>query len=267
MSFCAISTAHQILGKTNGAASLHTPKKTDWADSDEDDDFIAKFSALKNPRIFSLEQQLEQKENSIEALNSVLDTKNVRIVELEDIVEHKDHLVSSLEKEMEAKDSQIEQLKVKNNKQFLYVQELVAEVDEKSRRIRDLESELNENCTRIRELEVDCESQTQVSVAETGKTDPKTETVATEMSSSTPTDKGQADKAPFPTAPAVCPSIPLPADQITEGQSLKQEKTDLSVEPESLDKSTKYASFDDLKEQRRYIALATSLRRAKKAHL
>ncbi|OAK93825.1 hypothetical protein IQ06DRAFT_364161 [Phaeosphaeriaceae sp. SRC1lsM3a] len=210
----ATEKSHMVLkGKSNRVSTTTTSTKTDWADSDEDDEFMASFSAFKNPRIVSLEQQLEQKDVSIEALNAVLDTKNVRIAELEHIVERNDHLIASLENEMEMKDANIEQLHTTNHKQFLYVQELVSEVDGKSRRVQDLEAEIDQRCARIRELEVDLESQTQVSVDGTEKSDPKTDTMATEVINPVPASKAQADEAAPHAALSVCSPIITPVDQ------------------------------------------------------
>lgn len=211
---------------------------------------MASFSAFKNPRIVSLEQQLEQKDVSIEALNAVLDTKNVRIAELEHIVERNDHLIASLENEMEMKDANIEQLHTTNHKQFLYVQELVSEVDGKSRRVQDLEAEIDQRCARIRELEVDLESQTQVSVDGTEKSDPKTDTMATEVINPVPASKAQADEAAPHAALSVCSPIITPVDQVTEDHSEKSRYTDVPSISAPLDCSTDAAPMQALEEQR-----------------
>lgn len=220
--------AHENTGKANGA--VQTPKKKDWADSDGDDDFLASFSALKNPRIVSLEQQLESKDVSIEALNAVLDTKNVRIAELEDIVEHNHHFVGSLEKEVKNKDADIEKLREETQKQFLYVSELVGEVDEMGRRFEELQKELDQKCARIRELEADSESQTLVSLDDTVKTATKTENTTIDVSDSATVDKVQDNEASPQEVHAVESPVPSPAEEVSEDTSEKPASLESSAD-------------------------------------
>lgn len=148
----ANTATHSMTGMANGASASFTPKKTDWADSDDDEDFIASFSAKKNPRITALEAEVVQQVAQIVTLEAAVSTKDVRTAELEVTVQEKDLHIADLESQVEDKDTTVEQLKTENRTQFLYVQELVGEVDEKSRRIHQLESELEEKCIRIREL-------------------------------------------------------------------------------------------------------------------
>lgn len=165
----ATPVTDRITGMANGTPVTSTPKKTDWADSDDDEDFLASFSAKKDPRIVSLENEVAQKDANIEALDAVVSMKAARIAELEGVIGGKALHIANLEMEVEKKDATVEKLKSENHTQFLYVQELVGEVDEKSRRIDKLETVLDDKCVRIRELEqdaADSSSQTQVSTEE-----------------------------------------------------------------------------------------------------
>jgi uncharacterized coiled-coil protein SlyX len=158
-----VATYHDS-GIANGTPASATPKKHDWADSEDDDDFIASFSAQKNPRITALENKAAHQDARIEALESIVESKDTRIAQIEDVVEEKVQRIISLEMDAQAKDAILEKLRTDNHTQFLYVQELVGEVDEKTRRVQELEIELDNRGARIRELEMDLESQTQVSV-------------------------------------------------------------------------------------------------------
>ncbi|KAF2824904.1 hypothetical protein CC86DRAFT_48432 [Ophiobolus disseminans] len=143
-----------LKGMANGTSPGSTPKKTDWADSEDDDEFMASFSAKKAPRMTSLENDVAHKNAVIEGLEAVVGTKDARIQQLEDVVALKEHHISDLEAETKEKDMQAEKLQDDNHTQYLYVQELVAEVDEKNRRIQALETELDVKGARIRELEM-----------------------------------------------------------------------------------------------------------------
>lgn len=149
-------------GTTNGTMPS-TPKQTDWADSEDDEDFYAAFSATKDPRIVKLEHEVAHKSSRIEELENTLGMKDMRITQLEGFVEEKVGEVVGLEAAVEDKDARIIELKNDNHVQYLYVQELVAEVDEKARRIMKLEGELDVKATRIHELEMESESNTQAS--------------------------------------------------------------------------------------------------------
>jgi hypothetical protein len=156
------ASTHRNVGMANGALLTLTPKKHDWADS-EDDDSLASFSAQKSPHITALENEVAHKDARIEALESVVESKDVRIVQLEDVVEEKEQRIISLVTDAQESDAEIEKLRSDNHTQFLYVQELVGEVDEKTRRIQELETELDNKGAHIHELETDSESQTRVS--------------------------------------------------------------------------------------------------------
>jgi hypothetical protein len=165
------TTTDHAAGMTNGASATSTPKKPNWADSDEDDDFIASFPTKKETRLATLEAELADKTARTESLEGVVSTKDARIAQLEDVVKEKDHRILDLEAVVDAKNADIEKLKADNHAQFLYVQELVAEVDEKSRCIRDLETELDIKGARNCELEEGLESVTQVSVGKAPEAD------------------------------------------------------------------------------------------------
>jgi hypothetical protein len=186
----------RITGMDNGSPAISTLRKTDWADSDDDEDFIASFSAKKNPRVIALEHEVVEKDTNIETLNVVIATKDVRIAELEETVGEKELHIATLEADVEEKDTQLEKLKSDNHTQFLYVQELVGEVDEKSRRVQQLETELDGKCARIRELEEsesESSPETQVSADELVKVDlPE---AAAQAGLDTSTAKAIADEA------------------------------------------------------------------------
>ncbi|KAH4187588.1 hypothetical protein HBI24_166480 [Parastagonospora nodorum] len=155
------TATESMAGMTNGASATFTQKKTNWADSDDDEDFIASLPDRKSPRITALEAEVVQQVAQIVTLEATVSTKDVRIAELEVVVKEKDTYIADLESNVEEKETTAEQLKTENHTQFLYVQELVGEVDEKSRRVHQLESELDEKCVRIRELESKLESESE----------------------------------------------------------------------------------------------------------
>jgi hypothetical protein len=209
---------HRNSGMTNGAPATPTPTKHDWADSEDDDDFIASFSAQKNPRITTLENEAAEKDARIEALGSVIDTKDARIAQLEDVVEENEQRIASLEADAQEKDAKVEKLQRENQTQFLYVQELVGEVDEKQRRINELETELDNKGARIRELEIDSESQTLLSVDDVEKDDlmkpaAQPETVAADTKDGAPVASAPIEPADPEAAPVVSSSTePSQAD-------------------------------------------------------
>jgi uncharacterized coiled-coil protein SlyX len=149
----ATPATNRVTGMANGASATSTPKKIDWADSDDDEDFLTRVTGTKNPRIISLENEVAEKGAKVETLDAVVSTKDAHIAKLEDVVKEKDLHIANLESEVEEKDASIEELRSGNHTQFLYVQELVGEVDEKSRRIHKLEIELDHKCAQIPELE------------------------------------------------------------------------------------------------------------------
>lgn len=122
-----------ILGTTNGV------KKSNWADSDGEEDFLTSFTSTE--RVKELEETVTAKDARITDLTTAVQEKDTRIAELE---------------------STLDELQKENHKQFLHVQKLVAEVDEKDRRIAALETEVDQHCATIAELGVG-ENSTQVS--------------------------------------------------------------------------------------------------------
>jgi len=187
-------------GMANGTAPSSTPKKTDWADSDDDEDFLASFSAKKNPRVTTLESEVAQKKAVIEGLEATVGAKDARIQQLEDVVAEKALHMSGLEADMEEKDAHVEKLKDENHTQYLYVQELVAEVDEKSRRVQELETELDVKGARIRELEMEAQPKPRTRDSAEDAEEPdhdvavNKEAVSHSTDNATPTDKEMADQ-------------------------------------------------------------------------
>ncbi|KAF1935007.1 hypothetical protein EJ02DRAFT_507269 [Clathrospora elynae] len=141
-----------VLKGTNGAAdgngaTASTPngKKTDWADEDEDDNFVAQFTTeLKDPRLTSLENTVTVKSERVKELEATVTTKDLRIEMLESAVAEKGDKIADLESVVAENNAKIEQLRKENNEQYIHVQELVGEVDEKDRRIEQLEAEIEE---------------------------------------------------------------------------------------------------------------------------
>jgi hypothetical protein len=218
-STAALTTAtHRVSGVTNGAPATPTATKHDWADSEDDNDFIASFSAQKNPRITTLELEVTEKDARIEALESVVDAKDARVAQLEDVADAKEQHIASLEADAHEKEAKIEKLRRENHTQFLYVQELVGEVDEKQRRIDELETELDNKGARIRELEMDSGSQTEVSSTDVGKDDllkpvAQTETAKADSDNGSPVDLAQAEQPVSDAVPVVASSTePTQAD-------------------------------------------------------
>lgn len=155
-----------LKGTANGATKTSTPtssngKKTDWADSEDEDEFLTGFS--KPPRVITLENEVARKDARIGELEAVVGIKDVRIGELEGQVEEQSHVISSLQTHVEDYSALVSDLKHGQSEQSLYVQELVAEVDEKGRRIGQLEVELDEKGAIIRDLEMKAVAQTRVS--------------------------------------------------------------------------------------------------------
>jgi len=227
----ANTATHSIAGMENGASASFTPKKTDWADSDDDEDFIASFSARKNPRITTLEVEAEQQVAQILTLEAAVSAKDVRIAELEVVVQEKDRCVAGLESNLEEKDTTVEQLKTENHTQFLYVQELVGEVDEKSRRIHQLESELDEKCVRIRVLELETSSEATSSPEATPSSETRTsadESLSMEHLQAEQTDDDTKSSAQDKIYVEVAPDVttdPLPeASSNKDGPTVNESK-------------------------------------------
>ncbi|KAJ4333867.1 hypothetical protein N0V95_009322 [Ascochyta clinopodiicola] len=127
-------------------------KKSDWADSDDDEEFLASFSNA--PRVQELEKTVTAKNARITDLNTALQEKEGSIAELEGVVEKQQRSLDKMDISTDALASQIEGLKKEVQKQHFHVQELIAKVDEKDRRIAVLETELDLHCNTVAELDV-----------------------------------------------------------------------------------------------------------------
>jgi TolA-binding protein len=158
-------------GMANGATATSVTKKTDWADSDKDDEFLGSLSTRNNARITTLEQEATLNDLQIEELRASIRTKNVRIEHLEHNIEDNEQQVFGLQSELEGKNVIIDKLTSDSHTQLLYVQKLVAELDEKSRRIQELEVDVDEKAARIHDLEMESDSQTQTSTEDSEKID------------------------------------------------------------------------------------------------
>ncbi|KAJ8117523.1 hypothetical protein OPT61_g1280 [Boeremia exigua] len=126
-------------------------KKTNWADSDDEEEFIASFTSPS--RIQELERTITAKDTHIADLASLLQQKNCRIAELDSALEEQELRLIKLQDTVEASAARVEELEKDNRKQSLHVQKLVADVDEKDRRITALEVEIDEQCATIAELD------------------------------------------------------------------------------------------------------------------
>ncbi|KAF2850198.1 hypothetical protein T440DRAFT_116570 [Plenodomus tracheiphilus IPT5] len=155
---------------TNGAVQPPPPApngKMSWADSEDDDDFLASFGVRKVPATTALEAVVSQKNARILELEAHVGTSTGRIEQLEASGAEKDAHISDLESAaeddltriselnyfVEEKDAHILNMEKDIKLQSSHVQELVAEVDEKDRRIAELEKELDNKGSIIRGLE------------------------------------------------------------------------------------------------------------------
>lgn len=135
-------------------------KKTSWADSDDEEEFLASFTS--SGRMNELEKTVAAKDARITDILSLLQQKDARIADLESAIEKQSLRFSELEGTVDASIVQIKELEKDNHKRALHVQQLVADVDEKDRRIAVLESEIDEQYATIAELDSGNDS-TQVS--------------------------------------------------------------------------------------------------------
>lgn len=172
-----------IKSMAHGAVLSPSPAtngKMSWADSEDDDDFLASFGARKNPAITMLEAAVSQKDARIGELEAHVGTTTVRMEQLETSGADKDVQISNLKAVAEddqtriaelqyvvkEKDARIFALEKDNKLQSLHVQELIAEVDEKDRLMATLEKELDNKGTSIRDLEAPSEGLTSASASE-----------------------------------------------------------------------------------------------------
>jgi len=215
-------------GMANGNT---TPRKTDWADSDDDEEFFTNLKGGKNRRITVLEGAVAQKDAEIEALHAIVGSKDARIQQLEEVIVEKDLQVGDLEADKEEKAAVIEQQKEDNHKQYLYVQELVAEVDEKNRRVLDLEAELDVKGGRISELESQAKPAVPTSVSSklspppTPRSEPVAEQAATPTKVAEPAKV--AEQTPVKKAPEPAPGHAVKDSSLSkdaEGPAINESK-------------------------------------------
>ncbi|KAJ4400132.1 hypothetical protein N0V91_008923 [Didymella pomorum] len=139
------TSTDDLSGTTNGV------KKSNWADSDDDEDFTASFNSLD--RVKELEKTRSAKDAVITELTVTGREKDARIIKLESALECQKQSLPALQTAADASTAQVEGLQHENYKQLLHVQKLVAEVDEKDRRIAALETEVDEQSAKIAELD------------------------------------------------------------------------------------------------------------------
>ncbi|KAF3040565.1 hypothetical protein E8E11_000063 [Didymella keratinophila] len=165
----------RVAPKTNGMVlkgATNGVKKSNWADSDDDEEFTASFNSLG--RVKELEKTLSAKEARITEFEIAGKEKDARIIELESALERQKQGLSALQTAADASSAYVEGLKQENHKQFLHVQKLVAEVDEKDHRIAALETEVDEQCAKIAELDAEDRSTQASSQSAAPSTEPAT---------------------------------------------------------------------------------------------
>lgn len=150
------SLANISTGTTNGV------KKINWADSDDDEDFLASFIPNKTTRIQELQDTVAAMDARITDLTTVIRERDSRIAKVESTAKEQQRRLADLQESMKGFAGQIEELKKESHKQPLQVQELVAKVDAKDQRIAPLEIKVDEHRTTITELDLGDKS-TQVS--------------------------------------------------------------------------------------------------------
>ncbi|KAH7082315.1 hypothetical protein FB567DRAFT_448069 [Paraphoma chrysanthemicola] len=228
-------------GMANGAFASPAPKNTRWADMDDDEDFLANFSADKQPRLTTSEVEIEQKAARIAELEAVVSAKVAHIQQLEHSFEEKDGHIKALTTESNEIAARLEQVKGDNHSQFLYIQELVAETDEKSRRIQELETELDSMGARIRQLEIDSESQTQLSEDDTPSTEDNPDKNVDLSEANTPTVVPEVVIQNVSNSPKVPQdledAIELPPQHVVSGPAVNDSKFPKLWSPEDTPKN------------------------------
>lgn len=141
-------------GTMNENTATHNGKKTDWADSEDDDEFLKSFDDKANSRLVVLQDSLIVKDARIGELEATVGVKDMRIEELEAALGETKRNNVHFEDNVASKDTRIKILEQESTTKSLQVQELVAEVDTKDRRIMILETELDKKGTIIRDLEM-----------------------------------------------------------------------------------------------------------------
>jgi hypothetical protein len=234
----SIAATNHGPGVSNGTSM---PKVVDWADSDDDEEFIASFSTEKKPRKTTLESELADRDTRIETLEAAADTRDAHIAELEGIVEAKERCIVSLTNDVQDMESRIQQLGEDSKTQFLYVQELVGEVDARNRRVEQLEAELDVKGDRIRTLELSTQSQSGTSVGsmDTAMAETTKQVHSAEQATCSVTaDANKVDN----TMPVV-----LPCDTPSIASDSKEQTHDGTIEPTPPEKASKGPATNDSK--------------------
>ncbi|KAJ4319511.1 hypothetical protein N0V94_003845 [Neodidymelliopsis sp. IMI 364377] len=117
-------------------------KKVDWADSDDDDDFLASF--ISDTHADELENPATTGEPGNADLTMELGKENDRIKDLEGTIKVQERRLAEVQRLSDASAAQIKELKDKSYSQLLRIQQMVAEIDEKDRRIAALATEKEE---------------------------------------------------------------------------------------------------------------------------
>jgi hypothetical protein len=118
-------------------------KKADWADSDDDEEFLASF--ISDAHADELENPVTTEEPGNTDLTTELKKKDDLIKELEDTIKVQEHRLADLQMLADASAAQIKELKEKHCNRLLQIQHMVAEIDEKDRCIAALETEKEES--------------------------------------------------------------------------------------------------------------------------
>jgi len=160
---------------TNGAnaSSVRTSnsKKISWADSEDDEEFLASFSAdkaspstvlkasvlEKEARIAELESHVAATALRIEQLEALVTEKDKHILELKTKIEDVQLRISELHYIMAEKEAHISNIKKESQSNLLHVQELITVIDEKNRHIAVLEKGQSYQSATICDLETQTE--------------------------------------------------------------------------------------------------------------
>ncbi|RMZ66487.1 hypothetical protein GMOD_00001823 [Pyrenophora seminiperda CCB06] len=198
-------------GDTNGSStssSTPTRKKTDWADEEEDTDFLTHF--VKDPRIATLETTIVLKDERVKELEATVVTKTLRIAELEATVQDQDYRIGDLEADSKDKDARLGKLEEENREQFIQVQELLRDASNKDKCIAGLEYELRQKPVTMHDHELKSNSDTPTS------TNDGDEVIALERTTTNTS-----------TAAKIADAEPIEVQQMAEAEKAKSD-TDMS---------------------------------------
>ncbi|UPX12715.1 uncharacterized protein EKO05_0003254 [Ascochyta rabiei] len=137
----------------NAVGAKDDTKKSNWADSDDDEEFLASFTDTSH--IQELEKTVIAKDARIIDMDNALQEKDGRIAELEDVVERQQRGLDKMNISTDVLSTQVEGLKTEAHKQLFHVQELITEIEKKDRRIAVLEIDLDRLCDTIVGLDVE----------------------------------------------------------------------------------------------------------------